>query len=181
MERYTVGSAWLHEPPIKTAKLLLRGQRAGPNFSAFATRGSAMFIAERKSRSTISVIRPDQLNAETLQTSGSQRMSAISAAHGITSALWAGTFLVEPGAKTAIHHHGDQDTVIFVLEGEAIVRWGDLGEHLVAVKGGDFLHVPSWLPHQELNPSETAPFRWVVVRSTPEPIVVNLSDNFWGH
>jgi len=54
-------------------------------------------------------------------------MSAVPAAHGITSALWAGTFLVEPGAKTAIHHHGDQDTVVFVLEGEAIVRWGTSG------------------------------------------------------
>ena len=58
-----------------------------------------MLIAETKSRSTIDIIRPDQLKAETLQTSGSQRMSAISAAHGIASALWAGTFLVQPGAK----------------------------------------------------------------------------------
>ena len=139
-----------------------------------------LIVDETKSRSAIHVIRADQLNAETLQTSGSQRMAAISAAHGITSALWAGTFLVEPGAKTGIHHHGAQDTVVFVLEGEAIVRWGDFGEHRAAVRPGDFLHVPSWLPHQELNSSETSPFRWVVVRSTPEPIVVNLSNDFWG-
>jgi uncharacterized RmlC-like cupin family protein len=138
-----------------------------------------MLITEGKSRSTINIVRPDQLTAETLQTSGSQRMSAISAAHGITSALWAGTFLVEPGTKTGIHHHGEQDTVVFVLEGEAIVRWGDLGEHRATVGRGDFLHVPSWLAHQELNPSTTTPFRWIVVRSTPEPIVVNLSDDFW--
>jgi len=141
-----------------------------------------MLIAdETKSRSAIHIIHPDQLNAETLQTSGSQRMSAISAAQGIASALWAGTFLVEANAKTGIHHHGEQDTVVFVLEGEAIVRWGDRGEHRATVRAGDFLHVPSWLPHQELNPSATTPFRWVVVRSTPEPIVVNLSDDFWGH
>jgi hypothetical protein len=24
------------------------------------------------------------------------------------------------------------------------------------------------------------PFQWVVVRSPPEPIVVNLRDDFWG-
>jgi uncharacterized RmlC-like cupin family protein len=136
--------------------------------------------AERKSRSTIHVIRPDQLNRETLQTSGSQRLSAISAAQGIASALWAGTFVVEPLAQTGIHHHGEQDTVVFVLEGEAIVRWGDCGEHRATVRAGDFLHVPSSLPHQELNPSTTTAFRWVVVRSTPEPIVVNLADDFWG-
>jgi uncharacterized RmlC-like cupin family protein len=136
---------------------------------------------ETKSRSAIQVIRPDQLNGETLQTSGSQRLSAISAKQGIASALWAGTFLVEPSGKTGIHHHGEQDTVVFVLEGEAIVRWGDRGEHRTTVRAGDFLHVPSWLPHQELNPSMMSRFRWVVVRSTPEPIVVNLPDDFWSH
>jgi uncharacterized RmlC-like cupin family protein len=140
-----------------------------------------LVVDERKSRGTISVVRPDQLSTETSQTSGSQRLSAISAAHGVTSALWAGTFLVEPGAKTGIHHHGKQDTVVFVLAGEAIIRWGDLGENRATVRAGDFLHVPSWLPHQELNPSTTTPFRWVVVRSTPEPIVVNLPDDLWGH
>jgi uncharacterized RmlC-like cupin family protein len=140
-----------------------------------------MLIAdERKSRSTITVIRPDQLNPGTLQTFGSQRLSAISAAHGVASALWAGMFLVEPGARTGIHHHGEQDTVVFVLAGEAVVRWGDFGEHRAAVQAGDFLHVPSWLPHQEMNLSTTTPFRWVVVRSTPEPIVVNLPEEFWG-
>jgi uncharacterized RmlC-like cupin family protein len=141
-----------------------------------------MLIADqRKSRGTISVVRPDQLSAETSQTSGSLRLSAISAAHEIASALWAGTFLVEPGAKTGIHHHGEQDTVVYTLSGEALVRWGDLGENRATVQAGDFLHVPSWLPHQELNPSATTPFRWVVVRSTPEPIVINLPDDFWGH
>jgi hypothetical protein len=59
------------------------------------------------------------------------------------------------------------------------VRWGKFGEHSVTAGVGDFLHVPGWLPHQELNPSKEYPFRWVVVRSTPEPIVVNLPDNFW--
>lgn len=106
-------------------------------------------------------------------------MSAIAAMHGIISSLWAGIFVVESSAKTGIHHHGEQDTVVYVLEGEANVRWGKFGEHSVRVRAGDFLHVPSWLPHQELNPSNERSFRWVVVRSTPEPIVVNLPDDFW--
>jgi len=131
------------------------------------------------SNSMISVVHPAELNTETQQTSGSLRMSAIAATHGIVSSLWAGIFVVEPSAKTGIHHHGEQDTVVYVLEGEACVRWGDSGEHSATVGAGDFLHVPSWLPHQELNPSKENPFRWVVVRSTPEPIVVNLPDDFW--
>ena len=131
------------------------------------------------SNSMISVVHPAELSTGTQQTSGSLRMSAIAAMHGIVSSLWAGIFVVEPSAKTGIHHHGEQDTVVYVLEGEACVRWGDSGEHSATVGAGDFLHVPSWLPHQELNTSKENPFRWVVVRSTAEPIVVNLPDDFW--
>jgi uncharacterized RmlC-like cupin family protein len=136
-------------------------------------------MSQPGSNSAINVVHPAELSSETQQTLGSLRMSAIAAMHGIVSSLWAGIFVVEPSAKTGIHHHGEQDTVVYVLEGEACVRWGDLGEHSATVKAGDFLHVPSWLPHQEINPSKEYPFRWVVVRSTPEPIVVNLSDDFW--
>jgi uncharacterized RmlC-like cupin family protein len=131
------------------------------------------------SNSTISVVHPTGLSSETQQTSGSLRMSAIAPMNGIASSLWAGIFVVEPSGQTGIHHHGEQDTIVYVLEGEARVRWGNYGEHSTIVRTGDFLHVPSWLPHQELNPSKQNPFRWVVVRSTPEPIVVNLPDDFW--
>ena len=134
---------------------------------------------DRIPNSTISVVHPAGLSTETQQTSGSLRMSAIAAMNGILSSLWAGIFVVEPSVKTGIHHHGEQDTVVYVLEGEATVRWGDFGEHSATVRAGDFLHVPGWLPHQELNPSKEHPFRWVVVRSTSEPIVVNLPDDFW--
>jgi uncharacterized RmlC-like cupin family protein len=176
--QYIVSHERVYAVPSEIAKfkrLALNAQAVIP----LSTRGSAM-SSEAKSESTISIVNSDQLSAETSQTSGSQRMSAISGAHGIASKLWAGTFLVAPSAKTGIHHHGEQDTVVFVLEGEAVVRWGNCGEHRAAVREGDFLHVPSWLPHQELNPSMTTPFRWIVVRSTPEPIVVNLPADFWG-
>ena len=123
---------------------------------------------------------PDELSSETQQTSGSLRMSAIAATHGIVSSLWGGIFVVEPSAKTGIHHHGEQDTVVYVLEGEALVRWGKFGEHSATdFEREIFCTYTSWLPHQELNPSKEHSFRWVVVRSTPEPIVVNLPDDFW--
>jgi uncharacterized RmlC-like cupin family protein len=128
----------------------------------------------------ISVIRPDQFSEGTMQTPGSQRRAAISAELGIHSALWGGTFLVEPGAQTGIHHHGMQDTVAYVLEGESYVQWGDRGEHSITAHAGDFLHVPAWLVHREINRSRDKPFRWIVIRSTPEPIVMNLPDDTWG-
>ncbi|WP_158752075.1 cupin domain-containing protein [Acidobacterium sp. S8] len=95
------------------------------------------------------------------------------------SGLWGGIFTVEPGARTGIHHHGEQETIVYVLEGESYVRWGEKGEHSATVHTGEFLHVPAWLPHQEINPSSQVPFRWVVVRSTSIPIVVNLPDDYW--
>ena len=131
------------------------------------------------SASAVSVVTVEEMSAETSQTSGALRLSAISAMQGINSQLWAGMFIVEPSAKTGIHHHGEQDTVVYVLEGKAQVRWGERGEFSRSVAAGNFLHVPAWLPHQEQNPSANEPFRWVVVRSTPEPIVVNLPDTFW--
>ncbi len=130
-------------------------------------------------QASIRIVHPSQLQAATLQTSGSTRLAAIPGELKIASGLWAGTFLVEPGAKTGIHHHGEQETIVYVLEGEALVRWGSKGESSGVVRAGDFLHVPAWLIHQEVNPSQETPFRWIVVRSTPDPIVVNLPDETW--
>ena len=128
----------------------------------------------------IRIVRPEEFSGDTQQTSGSLRLAAISAGQNVESQLWGGIFVVEPGAKTGIHHHGNQDTIVYILEGESYVRWGERGEHSALAHVGDFVHVPAYLPHQEVNPSQRDPFRWVVVRSTPEPIVVNLPDDFWG-
>ena len=128
---------------------------------------------------SISVVHPNQFSAGTSQTPGSLRLAAVSADLGIHSVLWGGTFLVEPGAQTGIHHHGRQETVAYVLEGESYIQWGERGERSVTVRAGDFLHVPAWLAHREINRSKEFPFRWVVIRSTSEPIVVNLPEDTW--
>jgi uncharacterized RmlC-like cupin family protein len=128
---------------------------------------------------SISVVHPNQFSVGTSQTPGSLRLAAVSSELGIHSALWGGTFLVEPGAQTGIHHHGLQETVAYVLEGESFIQWGERGEHSVRARAGDFLHVPAWLVHREINRSREFPFRWVVIRSTSEPIVVNLPEDAW--
>jgi uncharacterized RmlC-like cupin family protein len=130
--------------------------------------------------SSIHVVRPDQFDSATAQTPGSKRTAAIYPEAGIATPMWGGHFLVEPGARTGIHHHGEQHTIAYVLSGTSYVRWGDKGEFNATAHAGDFLFVPAWLPHQEINPSQEVPFQWIVVRSTPEPIVLNLRDDFWG-
>jgi uncharacterized RmlC-like cupin family protein len=129
---------------------------------------------------TIRVVSPEQFNSATAQTPGSLRLAAIHSGAGIQSPIWGGLFRVEPGARTGIHHHGEQDTIIYVLSGSSYVRWGERGEFNATAQAGEFLSVPAWLPHQEINPSNAVPFQWVVVRSTSEPIVVNLPDDFWS-
>ena len=128
---------------------------------------------------SIRVVRPGQFDSSTAQTPGSRRFAAIHPAAGIESPMWGGVFVVQPGARTGIHHHGEQDTIAYVLSGSSYVRWGDRGEFDATLRAGDFLYVPAWLPHQEINPSKNMPFQWIVVRSTSEPIVVNLPDDSW--
>ena len=135
---------------------------------------------DQHAQPSVSLVQPDTFFAGTQQTSGSQRLAAIARETGVSAGLWAGTFLVEPGARTGIHHHGEQETVVYVLEGESRVQWGERGEHEVTARTGDFLHIPAQLIHREINPSRSAPFRWIVIRSTSEPIVVNLPDDLWG-
>jgi uncharacterized RmlC-like cupin family protein len=134
---------------------------------------------ENKSLS-ISVVHPDQFSAGTDQTPGSLRLAAISPGLGVQTSIWGGTFLVEPGAQTGIHHHGRQDTIAYVLSGESFIEWGEKGEHSLTARAGDFLHVPAWLVHREINRSKDTPFRWIVIRSTSEPIVINLPPDTWG-
>jgi uncharacterized RmlC-like cupin family protein len=127
----------------------------------------------------ITIVSPAQFDRGTAQTPGSQREAALAPALGVQTGLWGGIFIVDPGAKTGIHHHGAQETIAYVLEGECEVRWGARGEFSAHAKAGDFIHVPPLLPHMEMNASREKSFKWVVVRSTATPIVINLPDTFW--
>ncbi|WP_157863272.1 cupin domain-containing protein [Bradyrhizobium tropiciagri] len=127
----------------------------------------------------IHIVSPAQFDSGTAQTPGSARRAAIAPTLGITSAIWGGLFEVDPGSRTGIHHHGPQETIAYVLSGACEVRWGERGEFSARATAGDFIHVPAYLPHMEINPSKLEPFRWVVVRSTATPVVVNLPDNAW--
>ena len=127
----------------------------------------------------IRVVSPDQFDLGTAQTPGSERRAAIALDVGVSSAIWGGLFEVEPGARTGVHHHGQQETIAYVLSGVCEIRWGARGEFAARAKAGDFIHVPAFLLHMEINSSKLEPFRWVVVRSTATPIVVNFPDDTW--
>jgi uncharacterized RmlC-like cupin family protein len=128
----------------------------------------------------IHIVSPAKFDSGTAQTPGSERRAAIAPTLGIASTIWGGLFKVDPGSRTAIHHHGRQETIAYVLSGSCEVRWGEKGEFSARARPGDFIHVPAFLPHMEINPSKLVPFRWVVVRSTATPIVINLPNDTWS-
>src|SRR5271154_1207360 len=122
----------------------------------------------------IRIIRAGELDTNTPQTSGMTRAAAITHASAGASKLWAGTMVVQPDAKTGPHHHGELETVLYVIKGRVRMRWGDHLEFSEEAKPGDFIYVPPYVPHQEINASPDVTFEAVVVRDGQEPIVVNL-------
>jgi uncharacterized RmlC-like cupin family protein len=130
--------------------------------------------ASRWKENGLRIVRSDELDTNTPQTPAMTRAEAISYARVGAQKLWAGTVVVHPNAKTGPHHHGKVETVIYIVRGRARFRWGDRLEFVGEAGAGDFVYVPPYLPHQELNAKKDEPVEAVIVRSGQEPIVVNL-------
>jgi uncharacterized RmlC-like cupin family protein len=122
----------------------------------------------------VRVVRGDELDPNTPQTPGMRRLAAITTARAGADKLWAGTVDIEPDAKTGAHHHGPVESVIYVVSGRARMRWGERLEFVADAGPGDFIFVPPYVPHQEINALAETPLSCVVVRSGQEPVVVNL-------
>ena len=122
----------------------------------------------------VRIVANDCLDSNTPQTPGMQRAAAIDHASAGAQKLWAGTVRIDADAKTGAHHHGELESVIYVVSGRARMRWGDRLEFSAEAGPGDFIFVPPFVPHQEINASETEVLSCVLVRSGMEPIVVNL-------
>jgi uncharacterized RmlC-like cupin family protein len=103
-----------------------------------------------------------------------ERAAAINAARVGAQKIWAGTVKIAPDAKTGAHHHGDLESVIYVLRGRARMRWGDALEFTAEAGPGDFIFVPPYVPHQEINAGTHEPLECVLMRSGGEAVVVNL-------
>ncbi|KXU87780.1 mannose-6-phosphate isomerase [Paraburkholderia monticola] len=123
----------------------------------------------------VKVIRSDQLDTNTAQTPGMNRAAAINAARVGAQKIWAGTVTIHPNAKTGAHHHGALESVIYVVRGQARMRWGEHLEFTAEAGPGDFIFVPPYVPHQEINASTDEPLECVLVRSDNEAVVVNLN------
>ena len=122
----------------------------------------------------VRVIKGNQLDPNTAQSPGMQRATAIDAARVGAQKIWAGTVRIAPDAKTGAHHHGALESVIYVVRGRARMRWGEKLEFTAEADPGDFIYVPPYVPHQEINASADEPLECVLVRSDNETVVINL-------
>ncbi len=129
---------------------------------------------ERWKHDGVRVVPGDSLDANTPQTAGMDRQAAIDFARVGARKLWAGTVKIRPDAKTGAHHHGALESVIYVVRGKARMRWGERLEFTAEAGPGDFIFIPPYVPHQEINASPDEVLDCVLVRSDGEAVVVNL-------
>jgi len=122
----------------------------------------------------VRIVSSKKLDFNTPQTPGMTRAAAINRTMAGANKLWAGTVNIHPNAKTAPHHHGELESIIYIISGRARMRWGERLEFMAEACPGDFIFVPPFVPHQEINANPNEPLTCVVVRSDQEPIVVNL-------
>src|ERR1700720_2855995 len=122
----------------------------------------------------VRVIPGNSLDPNTAQTPGMDRKAAINHARVGAQKIWAGTVSIHPNAKTGAHHHGALESVIYVVRGQARMRWGERLEFTAEAGPGDFIYVPPYVPHQEINASATDALEGVLVRSDGEGTAINL-------
>jgi uncharacterized RmlC-like cupin family protein len=119
------------------------------------------------------VIRPSDYVPEAA--SGAMlRQAAVSGGTVGARKIWVGYVELGPGLQSAVHHHGESESVIYVISGAARFYAGERLESRQDARAGDIVWVPPHAVHLEMNASDREPVRMVVARSTQETLVFNL-------
>jgi uncharacterized RmlC-like cupin family protein len=124
----------------------------------------------------VKVIRPNERDSGTAQTPGMVRQAAISAGLTGSEGLWMGTAVNSPGACSAAHHHGSNESGIYILRGRVRFRWGENLVHVIDTEPGDFVFVPPYEVHMEENLDADGEAELLLARNSQEAIVVNVPD-----
>ena len=74
----------------------------------------------------VKVIRPGDRDPGTAQTPGMRREAGISAGTAGSEGLWMGTAVNAAGASSSAHHHGANESGIYILQGPALLPWGEV-------------------------------------------------------
>src|SRR5262245_17704915 len=84
--------------------------------------GASMSADPKWKHDGVRVIPANSLDPNTAQTPGMDRKAAINFARAGAHKIWAGTVLIRPNAKTGAHHHGELESIIYVVSGRARMR-----------------------------------------------------------
>ena len=115
------------------------------------------------------LVRASERRHETTQTPGMVRDEAVR-----TPTMWAGSATTAGHTFSGWHHHGEYESVIYVLRGRVRLEFGAGGHDVLEGAAGDTLYVASGEVHREGNPDdETSEI--LVVRGGSGEIVVNVS------
>jgi uncharacterized RmlC-like cupin family protein len=79
----------------------------------------------------------------------------------------------EAGMVSGWHHHGEYESVIYVLTGALRMEFGPDGSQSLEAGPGDFVYVPKGAVHREGNPT-SEPADIIVMRSGSGQPTFNL-------
>ena len=116
----------------------------------------------------------NQLDPNVPSTAAMDRKAAINFARVVARNYGRARASIRPDAKTGAHHHGHLESIIFVVKGKARMRWGEHPQFTAEAGPGDFIFVPPYVPHQEINASRDEVLDCVLVRSDGEAVAINL-------
>ena len=124
----------------------------------------------------VKIIKPSERDSGTAQTPGMRRAAGISAGLSKSQGLWMGTAVNDPGAASGAHHHGANESGIYVLRGRVRFRWGEKLENVADAEPGDFIFVPPYEVHTEENLDPENEAELLLARNSQEQVVVNVPD-----
>ena len=109
------------------------------------------------------------------QTDGMLRQNTLV---NVSDGICASRMTAEPQSGSAVHHHGEQDTVVFAFKGHGtIVSEG--GKNKQILEPGDYALIPAWTEHQEVNETDEEVI-WCIVRSGMFPCIPYLRHSSWN-
>lgn len=121
----------------------------------------------------VQVTKSADLHTSTGQTEGMIRKGAIV---DMSDKICASVMIAKPHSASAIHHHGEQDTVVYCAKGQGTII-SEGGKKKQVLAQGDFALIRAFAEHQEVNEGDEE-LEWIITRSGRVPVIENLDD--WG-